>query len=176
MSESSRHLPEYNTPNLLNLLLPHNIIPLAVYSLIFQIARQYVKNKFWLKFDKFKRYRLQNLTICWVHAVVVGVSDMVLMFSHPHEIFHDVIDWYDPIAAQLPLISVAYFFQDAVDMLRYEWSSYTLELLLHHGFTCAALVLPAATGKFTLAAGWALLMEVNRIVRAWRKMLKMERK
>ncbi|EFP07281.1 hypothetical protein CRE_13518 [Caenorhabditis remanei] len=156
-------LPEYNMPNFLNLFLPYNIIPLIVYSLIFRLARQYVKTHFWLKFEGFKRYRLQNLTICWAHAVVVGLGDLVLMFSHPHEIFHEVIEWYDPIAAQLPLISVAYFFQDAIDMLMYEWSSYTLELLLHHFATCAALVCPGVTGRFTLAAGWALLMEVNSI-------------
>lgn len=156
-------LPEYNMPNFLNLLLPHNIIPLIAYSLIFRLARQYVKKNFWLKFEGFKRYRLQNLTICWAHAVIVGVGDLILMVSHPHEIFHDVINWYNPFAAQLPLISVAYFFQDAIDMLMYEWSSYTLELLLHHFVTCAALVCPGVTGKFTLAAGWALLMEFNSI-------------
>ncbi|CAI2351801.1 unnamed protein product [Caenorhabditis sp. 36 PRJEB53466] len=156
-------LPEHSAPNFLNLLLPYNIIPLAIYSIFFRLARRYVKANFWLKFEGFKRYRLQNLTICWVHAVFVGLADFILMVTHPHEIFHEVIEWYDPIAAQLPLISVAYFFQDAIDMLSYEWSSYTLELLLHHSVTCAALVAPAVTGRFILAAGWALLMEVNSI-------------
>lgn len=130
-------------------------------SFYFLFHRNKIKIKIRIT-SKFRRYRLQNLTVCWLHAVIVGGGDLILMFSHPHEIFHDVIDWYNPIAAQLPLISVAYFFQDAFDMLMYEWNSYTLELLLHHFATCAALVAPGLTGKFTLAAGWALLMEVNR--------------
>lgn len=55
-----------------------------------------------------------------------------------------------------------YFVHDTIDMLKYEVSRWTFELLLHHVATTFILESSVLSKKFILYAYWALLMEVNR--------------
>ena len=62
----------------------------------------------------------------------------------------------------MPLI-IGYFVHDAVDMLQYECSRYTMELLLHHFASSLAFVIAVSSRKFVPFAYFALLMEVNSV-------------
>ncbi|CAI5448178.1 unnamed protein product [Caenorhabditis angaria] len=154
---------EHKLPEPSKFLRPYILIPFIIYFVLFRLASRYVKNNLWLSFKGFKRYRLHNLSICWLHAVIVGGADFVWMSYYAGEIFENIIDHWTPITSQIPLISVAYFLHDAIDMLSYEWSKWTFELLLHHILTCLTLVTPAMSDKFLMAAGWVLIMEINSI-------------
>lgn len=133
--------------------------------------------------SSFRGYRLQNLTICLLHSLISGIWTTVFFLVYTKEMFDEVVHWYRPWAAQLPIISIgnvhltdfrssttnesrqcieAYFVHDAVDMLHHEWSRWTLELLVHHIATCFALLVGLLSGKFLLGDYWALLMEGNR--------------
>jgi len=111
----------------------------------------------------FRKYRLHNLSICFIHSLVSGGWALGFMLLRPNVMFNDTMHWYRPWARHLPLISMSYFIHDTIDMLRFEISRWTLELLLHHVaslFVFAAAVCPR---KFIPYAHWALLMEVNSV-------------
>ena len=61
-------------------------------------------------------------------------------------------------------VIAAYFLHDCIDMLQYEWSRWTVELLFHHATTIFSFSTALFSGKFLMYAYWALLMEVNRSV------------
>lgn len=53
---------------------------------------------------------------------------------------------------------------DALDMLQFEISKWTVELLLHHIATGFVMSVAICGEKFTVYAYWQLLMEVNRFL------------
>ncbi|CAB3405935.1 unnamed protein product [Caenorhabditis bovis] len=164
MEERSEKLPpELVGPNFSNVFRIHVIVPILVYFVLFRFASRYVKTHYWQSFKGFKRYRLHNLSICFLHALIVGTLNLLVMLTHPYEAYHEIIEWWSPFASQIPLMSVAYFIHDAIDMLSYEWSKWTLELLFHHSATCLALLCPSISDRFLFATSWALLMEINSI-------------
>ncbi|XGW29214.1 hypothetical protein V3C99_008766 [Haemonchus contortus] len=157
------HRAHLEMPPFSNILQPSFFVPFFAYFMCFRFASQFVKTFMWQDYTGFKAYRLQNLSICLLHAMISGIWTTVFLFTHPKEMFGDITHWYKPWAAQLPLISIAYFVHDAVDMLNHEWSRWTLELLVHHIATCSAMLPPILAHKFILANYWALLMEGNSI-------------
>ncbi|KJH42218.1 hypothetical protein DICVIV_11802 [Dictyocaulus viviparus] len=138
------------------------LVPFLIYFTCFRLASLYVKTFMWQQFTGIKEYRLKNLSICLLHAMITGIWSTVFFFVYTREMFENIIHWYQPWAAQLPIISVAYFVHDAFDMITYEWSRWTIELLFHHITSCFALLCGILPRKFLLANYWALLMEGNR--------------
>ncbi|KAK6060610.1 hypothetical protein COOONC_01727 [Cooperia oncophora] len=158
-SHAHLEMPPYS-----NILNPSFLVPLFAYFMGFHFASQIVKTFMWRDFTGFKAYRLQNLSICLLHSMISGIWTTVFFFTHTKEMLGDLTHWYEPWASQLPLISIAYFMHDALDMLNHEWSRWTMELLIHHVATCFAMTPPILARKFLLANYWALLMEGNRLV------------
>lgn len=154
---------QFEWPPLSNAFQPRLVLPFLAYFAGFRLVSQFVKTFMWQGYAGFKGYRLQNLTICLLHSLISGIWTTVFFLVYTKEMFDEVVHWYRPWAAQLPIISIAYFVHDAVDMLHHEWSRWTLELLVHHIATCFALLVGLLSGKFLLGDYWALLMEGNSI-------------
>ncbi|EYC09473.1 hypothetical protein Y032_0060g3136 [Ancylostoma ceylanicum] len=138
-------------------------VPFLAYFAFFRLAGLFVKNFMWQSYTGFKKYRLQNLSVCLLHSLISGLWSTIFFLTHVREMFENVIHWYEPWAAHLPILSIAYFLHDALDMLNHEWSRWTLELLIHHIATCFALLSGLLPQKFLLCNYWALLMEGNSI-------------
>ncbi|WKY06002.1 hypothetical protein Q1695_006306 [Nippostrongylus brasiliensis] len=154
---------QFEFPPLFKALHSSFALPFLAYFACFRLVSLFVKTFMWQSFPGFKGYRLQNLTVCLLHSVISGVWTTVFFIFYPQEMFDNVIHWYEPWAAQLPIISIAYFVHDAIDMLHHEWTRWTMELIIHHIATCFALLVGVISGKFLLADYWALLMEGNSI-------------
>ncbi|VDM56286.1 unnamed protein product [Angiostrongylus costaricensis] len=162
---------ELDVPPFSKLLHPSFLVPFTVYFACFRLANLYVKTSLWHNYTDFnrsyskfsRRYRLQNLSICLLHSVIAGVWSIVFFFIYTKEMFENVIHWYQPWAVHLPIISIAYFAHDALDMINHEWSRWATELLLHHIAASFALLCGILPRKFLLANYWALLMEGNSI-------------
>lgn len=58
--------------------------------------------------------------------------------------------------------NLGYFIHDTIDMLQYEISKWTIELLLHHFATGFVMSVALVGQLFTVYAYQSLLMEVNR--------------
>lgn len=84
--------------------------------------------------------------------------------GRPAVMFGDPVFFCRPGMTGLLLLTVGYFLHDALDMLRWEWSRWTLELLAHHLATGFVLACALCSRRFVVFAYWALLMEVNRRV------------
>ncbi|CAD6191192.1 unnamed protein product [Caenorhabditis auriculariae] len=150
MEPQSEELPpELQAPDFTLLFRLSFLIPFAAYLAFFRYSSQFVSTHMWKSFTGFKRYRLNNLSICFFHALI--------------EAFNDITHYWSPWVAQVPIMSIAYFVQDALDMAKHEWSRWMVELLIHHSITCVALVSPLVAHRFLLADSWALLMEFNSI-------------
>lgn len=153
---------ELDRPNYFNVFTWDVVLPYLLYFWLFRTSSRWVKEHLWLEFQGFKRYRLQNLTVCAGHAVIVGIGAVVgLLYNYDN--ISDLVVYYDHLLAQIPIISMAYFTHDAVDMLGQEWNSYVIELLFHHVLTIFCLAMPFPARRFIIGSLWALLMETNSI-------------
>uniref|UniRef100_A0A1I8AM61 TLC domain-containing protein n=1 Tax=Steinernema glaseri TaxID=37863 RepID=A0A1I8AM61_9BILA len=142
---------------------PGVILTITAYFLLFQMFGALVRTHTWLNHTGFRKYRLQNLTVCIVHSVITGcwaVSSLLLLRD---EMLHHVIHYVSPIIVHLPMISIAYFAYDITDMLRHEISRWTIELFMHHAAAIFVLISAVLPEKFLLYAHWALIMEFNSI-------------
>ncbi|CAJ0602694.1 unnamed protein product [Cylicocyclus nassatus] len=153
----------YELPPFEKVLHSSFLAPFLTYFAFFRLASLFVKTFMWQSYSGFKKYRLQNLSICLLHSTISGLWSTLFFLTHIHDMFENVTYYYETWAAQLPIISVAYFTHDALDMLNHEWSRWTLELLLHHIATCLALLTGLLARRFLLADYWAILMEGNSI-------------
>ncbi|VDN33803.1 unnamed protein product [Gongylonema pulchrum] len=171
---------EYRLPPLDAIWDPAFKKPFVCYFLLLQIVGYFIRKYAWKSYVGFKsaflrdlwmerimtrsclRYRLCNLTVCVIHSSISGVGSFVFFVTHQRVMFEETIHWYSPLAAQLPIFSMAYFVCDAVDMLRHEISKWTVELLIHHAATMFAFGSAVLPHKFIPYAYWALLMEMNR--------------
>ncbi|CAI4227842.1 unnamed protein product [Auanema sp. JU1783] len=139
------------------------LVPFIVYFTFFRIANVLLKQKYWQNFEGFKKYRLHNLSICLLHSLISGTWSLTFFLCNWRVMIEELATWNTYFAAQLPLFSIAYFCHDAIDMLNYEWSRWTLELIIHHLATCFSLSTGIVSKTFVLCDYWALLMEVNSI-------------
>ncbi|PAV73404.1 hypothetical protein WR25_19166 isoform B [Diploscapter pachys] len=155
--------PELEFPNLRYFATTDFIVPFVLYFGFFRLLSWTIKTYFWQTFTEFKRYRLHNLSVCFAHSLIAGVWCACFVVTHPYEMFHNYVYYYEPWAAQIAILSVAYFLHDAIDMLRYEWSKWTRELLLHHVMTGISLLTPLPNRRFLIPVYWALQMEINSI-------------
>ncbi|VDM41226.1 unnamed protein product [Toxocara canis] len=138
-------------------------IPFVAFFVLFHAIGYLVRTLAWRSYSGFRQYRLRNLTVCLIHSIISGGFALSFMLLRPEVMFEDTLYWYEPWSTLVPILSIAYFICDAIDMLKHEISKWTLELLLHHVvsifvFSCA--VLPR---RFIPYAYWALLMEVNSV-------------
>lgn len=111
MSEETSSLSlriEYRVPNLMNIFLLHNIIPLIVYSLLFRMARQYVKANFWLKFEGFK----------WVFTFYFIGIKLKLKFESPQNSGDTVCKTSQSAGCTLSLLEVVIWFWCSVILMR----------------------------------------------------------
>ncbi|EJW87487.1 hypothetical protein WUBG_01603 [Wuchereria bancrofti] len=154
---------EFRLPPLEGIWEPAFRIPFISYFILFQIVGYFIRTYAWKSYSGFKQYRLRNLTLCVIHSSISGLWSFVFSVTHQQVMLEETIHWYSPWAVQLPILSMAYFICDTMDMLRHEISKWTIELLFHHAasvFAFASAVLPH---KFIPYTYWALLMEINSI-------------
>ncbi|KAM3717095.1 TLC domain-containing protein [Dirofilaria immitis] len=154
---------EFRLPPFEDLWKPAFRIPFTSYFLLFQIVGYCIRTYAWKSYSGFKQYRLHNLTLCFIHSSISGMSSFVFSITHRQVMLKDTIHWYNPWAVQLPILSIAYFICDAMDMLRHEISRWTIELLFHHVASAFFFAVAVLSHKFIPYAYWALLMEVNSI-------------
>uniref|UniRef100_A0A915AEP8 TLC domain-containing protein n=2 Tax=Parascaris univalens TaxID=6257 RepID=A0A915AEP8_PARUN len=154
---------EMRIPPLEALFEPSFYIPFITFFVLFSIIGYLVRTFAWRNYSGFRQYRLRNLTVCIIHSIISGGFTFSFTLLHPEVMFSDTLYWYKPWSIYIPILSMAYFVCDAIDMLKHEISRWTIELLVHHAasiFVFACAVLPR---KFIPYAYWALLMEVNSI-------------
>ncbi|OZC08861.1 hypothetical protein X798_04093 [Onchocerca flexuosa] len=154
---------EFRLPPFEDIWKPAFRIPFISYFLLFQTIAYCIRTYAWKSYSGFKQYRLHNLTLCFMHSSITGVCSFVFSITHQQIMLEDTIHWYSPWAAQLPILSIAYFVCDTMDMLRHEISRWTIELLFHHIASAFVFTVPVLSRKFIPYAYWALLMEVNSI-------------
>ncbi|GMT24809.1 hypothetical protein PFISCL1PPCAC_16106, partial [Pristionchus fissidentatus] len=139
------------------------LLPLLIYFALFRLAALFVQTHLWQGYQGFKQYRLHNLSICLLHSCLSGGWAFGFFCTHTHVMFSDTIHWFEPWAAHLPIMSIAYFLNDSIDMAQHEISRWTAELFLHHAATIVAFLFAVLPKKFVPYAYWALLMEMNSI-------------
>ncbi|KAH7721876.1 protein F41H10.5 [Aphelenchoides avenae] len=154
---------EFRLPPISDALQPELVLPFLAYLIAFQLIGVLLKRYAWKSYSGFRQYRLRNLSVCLLHSTLIGIWTLAFFLTHPHEMFNDTMHWYSTLASQLLLVSMGYFVHDTIDMLKYEVSRWTFELLLHHVATIFVLESSLLAKKFILYAYWALLMEVNSI-------------
>uniref|UniRef100_A0A0K0EZK2 TLC domain-containing protein n=1 Tax=Strongyloides venezuelensis TaxID=75913 RepID=A0A0K0EZK2_STRVS len=154
---------EFKPPPISNILEPYFLVPFLVYFCFFVNLSSWIKKTFYLEYYPFKRYRLQNLTVCVIHSFIVACCVLVFFFMNQDKVFTDIIHYDHWLHRQIVIFSQAYFVHDLIDMFKHEWNKYTVELAIHHISTFFFLGAAIWSGKFLIYAYWALLMEVNSV-------------
>ncbi|KAL3985528.1 TLC domain family protein [Acanthocheilonema viteae] len=154
---------EFRLPPIEGILEPDFRIPFISYFLLFQIVGYCIRIYAWKSYSGFKQYRLRNLTLCVIHSSISGLWSFIFSITHQQVMLEETIHWYSLWAVQLPILSMAYFICDTMDMLRHEVSRWTIELLFHHTASVFAFASAVLSRKFIPYAYWALLMEINSI-------------
>ncbi|VBB30192.1 unnamed protein product [Acanthocheilonema viteae] len=155
---------EFRLPPIEGILEPDFRIPFISYFLLFQIVGYCIRIYAWKSYSGFKQYRLRNLTLCVIHSSISGLWSFIFSITHQQVMLEETIHWYSLWAVQLPILSMAYFICDTMDMLRHEVSRWTIELLFHHTASVFAFASAVLSRKFIPYAYWALLMEINRFI------------
>uniref|UniRef100_A0AC34QSE6 TLC domain-containing protein n=1 Tax=Panagrolaimus sp. JU765 TaxID=591449 RepID=A0AC34QSE6_9BILA len=117
----------------------------------------------WKDVRGFKQYRLRNLTVSLIHSIITGGAALIFANVHPFAMFVEPMHWYQPWSRHVVLFSMAYFVHDSYDMLKYETSRFTYELLSHHLSVFFFFTTTICSRKFIPFAYVALLLEVNGI-------------
>ncbi|CEF67749.1 TRAM/LAG1/CLN8 homology domain-containing protein [Strongyloides ratti] len=154
---------EFKPPPLSNIFQLYFLLPFIFYFCLFVKLSSWIKANFYLEYSSFKRYRLQNLTVCLIHSFIVACCVLIFFVCYQDKIFNDIIHYDHWLHRQIVIFSQAYFVHDLIDMSKYEWNKYTLELALHHIATFFFLGTAIWSGKFLIYALWALAMEVNSV-------------
>uniref|UniRef100_A0A7E4V5G4 TLC domain-containing protein n=1 Tax=Panagrellus redivivus TaxID=6233 RepID=A0A7E4V5G4_PANRE len=140
-----------------------NLIPLIIFFAFFRGLAYWVKRNAWNNFSGFRQYRLRNLTLCFTHSVISGACAFTFASLQTYAMFSQPLHWYRPWARFGILFSISYFMHDMIDMLQYELSRFTVELILHHIGSIFVFLVAACSRKFIPYAYCALLMEVNSV-------------
>lgn len=163
---------------------PRIMLSVLVYAIVFQLLAYLTRCFLWneasgfrlflvtsLLFEqfapshltkKFRQYRLRNITICFVHSSFCGLLVSYLAVTRFHYMINNPVFYNEKWMDQILLLSVGYFIHDAIDMLKYEFSRWTLELLVHHIVTASVLMIAVISDFFISFACSSLLMECNR--------------
>uniref|UniRef100_A0A7E4UZS9 TLC domain-containing protein n=1 Tax=Panagrellus redivivus TaxID=6233 RepID=A0A7E4UZS9_PANRE len=154
---------EFRIPPWADILKAENIQPILVYFVLFRMASFLAKRYTWTEYTGFKQYRLRNLSICFIHSVISATIALTFSVTHLNEVLFNPMHWYQHCWRHGLLFSAAYFLHDTIDMLEFELSKFTAELLLHHFCCVFVFVVTVTSRKFLPYAYCALLMEVNSV-------------
>jgi hypothetical protein len=156
---------EFKIPTWSNMLQINNLIPLIFFFILFRyIIAAKVKKHLWTEAQGFRQYRLRNVTVCLIHSTMSGILAVLFAYFFTEAMFQQPMHWYRPWARYGLLLSIGYFFHDMIDMLQYEISRFTAELMLHHLSSIFAFASAVTSRKFVPFAYCALLMEVNSVL------------
>ncbi|CAJ0955643.1 unnamed protein product, partial [Mesorhabditis belari] len=135
--------------------------PTIYYFLLWRALACLVRKYLWKDYSGFRKYRLCNLTICFLHSFFTGSAALIFFFARTRVLFEETIHWWDDSCAHVFLCSIGYFIHDTLDMLSNEWSKWMIELLFHHTLTIIIFLVQLTSQRFQPYAFWVLLMEVS---------------
>lgn len=107
-------------------------------------------------------WRWKNIAVSFVHSVMSGFGAVLCFMSEP-KMAEDLIQTYTTSAHTLISASVGYFVYDTLDMIVYQRSRQTLELLLHHVVIILCFGIAIFTYLYVGYAVLALIVELNTI-------------
>ncbi|GAB1608165.1 TLC domain-containing protein 2-like [Argonauta hians] len=117
------------------------------------------------------RWRWKNVVVSFVHALIVSVCCLICFYVTP-KLTTDMISTHTPLSHGTVALSAGYFLHDIVDMVLYDLSRKSLELLVHHVVILIAFSIPILTYKSVGYMVVALLVEVNSIFLHFRQLLR----
>ncbi|KAK3589146.1 hypothetical protein CHS0354_017114 [Potamilus streckersoni] len=115
-------------------------------------------------------WRWKNISISFVHSCITGTWAVCCFYQKP-EMAEDLIKTSTPLGHTLISVSVGYFVYDVIDMLIYQRTRQTYELLLHHAVIIVCFAVAIVTKLYVGYAVVALLVELNSIFLHMRQLL-----
>ncbi|XP_060565612.1 TLC domain-containing protein 2-like [Ruditapes philippinarum] len=117
-----------------------------------------------------QRWRWKNISVSLIHAIISGIWS-VLCFAEEPKMMEDLIQTSTVTGHTLISASVGYFLYDSIDMLIYQRTRQSLELLLHHVVIISCFGLAILTKLYVGYAVLALVVELNSIFLHTRQLL-----
>lgn len=141
----------------------------AISAVLFYIAGLIAVKLTPISADK-QIWRWKNISVSLFHSTMSGVG-AVLCFVYEPQMAEDLIQTYTTAAHTLISASVGYFVYDTLDMIVYQRSRQTLELLLHHFVIIVCFGIAIFTYFYVGYAILALIVELNTIFLHVRQLL-----
>ncbi|KAI6179764.1 TLC domain-containing protein [Aphelenchoides besseyi] len=146
MSDLSSSWQVPDLPPFYRLLNAENFLPLFGVVVLFQLLALLIRQTLWNQFE---------------------------VFNHPKIMFTDPVFYFEPWMKWVLFVTVGYFIHDTMDLIKFEISRWTFELLLHHLGTGFVMSIAISGELLTVYAYWALLMEINSIFLHMRSLLQL---
>ncbi|KAK6192485.1 hypothetical protein SNE40_003942 [Patella caerulea] len=115
-------------------------------------------------------WRWKNITVSLCHALLIS-GWAVLCFYQSPKLAEDLISTYTVSSHSLVSVSFGYFVYDVVDMLLYQRTRQSFELLGHHTVIFCAFSIAVFTRLYVGYAVVSLLVELNSIFLHIRQLL-----
>lgn len=80
--------------------------------------------------DPIRKWKFENTRTSLIHAILVGVWAVGLLFRNP-DLYHD-LNTYDPRVIRMASCAFGYFLYDSIDMCKMAGFRKSLDLLTHH--------------------------------------------
>ncbi|ESO84684.1 hypothetical protein LOTGIDRAFT_74365, partial [Lottia gigantea] len=107
-------------------------------------------------------WRWKNITVSLVHALISSCWAVYCFYKSP-KLAEDLISTYTVLSHSLVAVSMGYFIYDVCDMLVYQRTRQSLELLGHHAVILVAFSISVFTRLYVGYALVSLLVELNSI-------------
>lgn len=117
-----------------------------------------------------QRWRWKNISVSLIHAVMSGTWAVFCFVEEP-KMMEDLIQTSTFMGHTVISASVGYFLYDSFDMLRYQRTRQSLELLLHHIVIILCFGIAIFTKVYVGYAVLALIVELNSIFLHLRQLL-----
>ncbi|KAI6175574.1 TLC domain-containing protein [Aphelenchoides bicaudatus] len=142
---------------------PRIMISVLSYTLVFQFLSYLTRRFLWHRAEGFRQYRLRNITICFIHSTFCGLFVLYFALTRFQFMVNNPVFYNEKWMPEILLFSIGYFIHDAIHMLKFELSRWTIELLIHHIITASVLMIAFVSDFFISFAYWSLLMELNSV-------------
>ncbi|XP_048252462.1 TLC domain-containing protein 2-like [Haliotis rufescens] len=118
-------------------------------------------------------WRWKNTIVSFTHACISGSWSIMCFYETP-KLAEDMITTYSSFSYTLISFSVGYFVYDVVDMLLYQRTRQSLELLGHHAVLLMCYMVAITTHMYVGYAVVGLIVEVNSIFLHLRQILQIQ--
>lgn len=140
----------------------------CVFSIVNNVLTSTVPSQFTKNY--LRSWRWKNILTSLIHSIITGFG-AIWCFAELPKMAEDMIESHTKNAHLLVSLSTGYFIYDLLDMLLFNRSRSSYELMVHHSFVIVCFGISVVSRRYVGYAMAALVVELNNIFLHLRQLL-----